>query len=94
MASDDSAATYATVGGPDGGQVSKFCHESGRKCVIFFSNHVENPFILMTWTPLRASQAGVHGGTVVRHHPVAMYTTLVRSEWHPSQKIMDFVSRH
>ena len=70
-----------------GGQVSKCCHESGRKCVIFsIFYRVENQFILATWTELRVNQGCVRGGIVIRRHPAATYATLVGSEWRPSHQ--------
>ena len=87
VTSDDSGATYATVGGPGGGQVSKFWQESGRKCVIFFSFYrVDKALILVTWMPLRAIQGGLRGGWVMSDDSGATYATLDFSEWRPSHQ--------
>jgi len=51
---------WAALGG---GQVSKFCHKSGQKCVFnFFLSRVGNILVWVTWAPLGGIQGGVPGG--------------------------------
>ena len=61
---------------------------TGRKRVFNFFPCVENVFVSVTWTPLRAIEGGVRGGGVTSDDSAATYVTVGGPGGRPSVKIL------